>query len=162
MFYYLVTVLRFTFLPYYRPFSHVSLDNLGYTIRFSIGSFVGLFCHNTLYQELLKLYEMKMLYCKAVNKVEVRTFSRTQLVFLLVKVFIRLFTDCCYKKKVLSRIFSYVRTLSRVAPYMNESKKRILMNSFFWSQCSYCPLVWMFHSRTLNNKINCFHERCSE
>ena len=52
--------------------------------------------------------------------------------------------------------------LSRVAPYMNESKKRILMNSFFWSQCSYCPLVWMFHSRTLNNKINCFHERCSE
>ena len=41
--------------------------------------------------------------------------------------------------------------LSRVAPYMNESKKRILMNSFFWSQFSYFPLVWMFHSRVLNN-----------
>ena len=50
--------------------------------------------------------------------------------------------------------------LSRVAPYMNESKKRILMNSFFWSQFSYCPLVWMFHSRALNNKINRLHERC--
>ena len=50
--------------------------------------------------------------------------------------------------------------LSRVAPYMNESIKRILMNSFFWSQFSYCPLVWMFHSRTLDNKINCLHERC--
>ena len=34
------------------------------------------------------------------------------------------------------------------------------MNSFFWSQFSYCPLVWMFHSRTLNNKINRIHERC--
>ena len=133
MFCYLVaTVLRFTFLPYYRRFSHVSLDNLGYPIRFSIGSIDDLFCHNTLYQELFKSYQMKMLYCKAVSKVEVKTFSRTQLVFLLVKVFIGLFTDCCYKKKVLSRIFSYVRALSRVAPYMNESKKHILMNSFFW------------------------------
>ena len=27
--------------------------------------------------------------------------------------------------------------LSRVAPYMNERRKRILMNSFFWSQFSY-------------------------
>ena len=28
------------------------------------------------------------------------------------------------------------------------------MNSFFTSQFNYCPLVWMFHSRTMNNKIN--------
>ena len=27
------------------------------------------------------------------------------------------------------------------------------------SQFSYCPLVWMCHSRTLNNKINKLHER---
>ena len=27
------------------------------------------------------------------------------------------------------------------------------------SQFSYCPLVWMFHSRTLNNRINKLHER---
>ena len=50
--------------------------------------------------------------------------------------------------------------LSRVAPYMNESKKRILMNSFFWSQFRYCPLVWVLHSGTLNNKINRLRERC--
>ena len=43
---------------------------------------------------------------------------------------------------------------------MNESKKRILMNSFFSSQFSYCPLVWMFHSCALSNKINRLHERC--
>ena len=39
-------------------------------------------------------------------------------------------------------------------------KKRMLMNSFFSSQFSYCPLVWMFHSRTTNSQINRLHERC--
>ena len=43
---------------------------------------------------------------------------------------------------------------------MTVSKRRILMNAFFRSQFSYCPLVWMCHSRTLNNKINRLHERC--
>ena len=28
------------------------------------------------------------------------------------------------------------------------------------AQFSYCPLIWMFHSRKLNNKINKLHERC--
>ena len=40
------------------------------------------------------------------------------------------------------------------------SRKKILMNSFFNSQFSYCPLIWMFHSRIMNNKINRLHERC--
>ena len=43
---------------------------------------------------------------------------------------------------------------------MSLSKKKILMNSFFNSQFSYCPLIWMFHSRIMNNKINRLHERC--
>ena len=43
---------------------------------------------------------------------------------------------------------------------MNVSKKRILMNAFFKSQFSYCPLIWMCHSRANNNKINRLHERC--
>ena len=38
-------------------------------------------------------------------------------------------------------------------------KRRVLMNAFITSQFSYCPLVWMFHSRTLNNRINKIHER---
>ena len=33
------------------------------------------------------------------------------------------------------------------------------MKSFFVSQFSYSPLVWMFHSRILNRKINNFHYR---
>ena len=42
---------------------------------------------------------------------------------------------------------------------MNISKRQILVNSFFNSQLSYCLLVWMFHSRSINNKINCLQER---
>ena len=33
------------------------------------------------------------------------------------------------------------------------------MNSFFDSQFAYCPLVWMCHSRWMNNKINNLHYR---
>ena len=33
------------------------------------------------------------------------------------------------------------------------------MNLFFNSQFNYCPLLWMFHSRSINNKINRWHER---
>ena len=38
-------------------------------------------------------------------------------------------------------------------------KRRILLNTFIESQFSYCPLIWMFHSRKLNHKINHIHER---
>ena len=33
------------------------------------------------------------------------------------------------------------------------------MNTYFISQFGYCPLVWMNHSRTLNNCINGLHKR---
>ena len=43
--------------------------------------------------------------------------------------------------------------LARVAPNMNMQKRRIIMKSFETSQFGYCPLILMFHSRRLNNKI---------
>ena len=33
------------------------------------------------------------------------------------------------------------------------------MKTFIQSQFNYSPLVWMFHNRTLNHKINKLHER---
>ena len=42
---------------------------------------------------------------------------------------------------------------------MNMQKRRIIMKSFGRSQFGYCPLIWIFHSRRLNNKINPIHER---
>jgi len=34
------------------------------------------------------------------------------------------------------------------------------MNAFFCSQFKYCSLVWMFHVRKLEKKINHLHEKC--
>ena len=42
---------------------------------------------------------------------------------------------------------------------MSFNKRRTLMKAFIESQFNYCPLIWMFHSRTMNNKINRIHER---
>ena len=42
---------------------------------------------------------------------------------------------------------------------MSHDKLRLLMKSFIECQFSYFPLVWMFHSRALNNRINKLHER---
>ena len=58
-------------------------------------------------------------------------------------------------KKAGNKLFA----LSRMSPYMDSSKLRVLLRSFVISQFQYCPLVWMFHSRQLNNKINRIHER---
>ena len=50
--------------------------------------------------------------------------------------------------------------LSRITNYMELPKRRNLINAFFNAQFHYCPIIWMFHSRSLNNKINRHHERC--
>ena len=52
-----------------------------------------------------------------------------------------------------------LNALARVAHYMNLVQRRFIMNAFIFSQFGYCPLVWMFHSRKLNNRINNIHER---
>ena len=52
-----------------------------------------------------------------------------------------------------------LNALARISNYMDLPKRRIIMKSFITSQFSYCPLIWMFHSRALNGKINAIHER---
>ena len=42
---------------------------------------------------------------------------------------------------------------------MSLDKRKMLLRAFIESQFSYCPLIWMFHSRTLNNKINRIPEK---
>ena len=42
---------------------------------------------------------------------------------------------------------------------MNFSKRRKLLKSFIESQFCYAPLVWIFHNRTVEKKINRVHER---
>ena len=41
---------------------------------------------------------------------------------------------------------------------MNINKKRNIIKAFIESQFGYCPLIWMFYGRGLNNKINHNHD----
>ena len=49
--------------------------------------------------------------------------------------------------------------LSRLSNLMSFQQRRLLMKSFVEAQFGYCPLVWMFHGREINRKINHIHER---
>ena len=51
-----------------------------------------------------------------------------------------------------------LHALARVSTFMSMNQKKLLMNAFISSQFSYCPLIWMCHSQTLNTKINKIHE----
>ena len=42
---------------------------------------------------------------------------------------------------------------------MSLDKRSMVMKAFIEPQFNHCPLIWTFHSRTLNNKINCLHDR---
>ena len=49
-----------------------------------------------------------------------------------------------------------INALSRITPFMNISKRHILMNSFFTSLFNYCPLVWVLHSHSINKIIRLY------
>jgi hypothetical protein len=52
-----------------------------------------------------------------------------------------------------------LHALMRMSKFLSQDKLRVLMSAFIESQFNYCPLIWMFHSRNINNKINKLHER---
>ena len=60
---------------------------------------------------------------------------------------------------VRKKVSQKLHALARVSKFMSKKKLRVIMKAFIMSQFSYSPLVWMCHSRTLNNKINKLHER---
>ena len=49
--------------------------------------------------------------------------------------------------------------LARINHYLTPDQNLLLLNSETKSQFSYCPLIWMFTSRYLNNASNSIHER---
>ena len=52
-----------------------------------------------------------------------------------------------------------IHALARISKYLSQDKLKVLMKTFVTSQFNYCPLVWMCHNSTMNNKINKLHER---
>ena len=49
--------------------------------------------------------------------------------------------------------------LATLSKFMSFKLKRFLKKTFVESQFGYCPLIWMFHSKKVNSKINHLQER---
>ena len=52
-----------------------------------------------------------------------------------------------------------LNVLLLIVSCMTFDQRRLILNSFITSHFSYCAIVWMFHSRKLNERINHIHER---
>ena len=52
-----------------------------------------------------------------------------------------------------------INALPRLASSMSFEQRRLIMNSFVIVHFSYCLVLWTFHSRKLNARINRLHER---
>ena len=64
-----------------------------------------------------------------------------------------------YVQMICKKASQKLTAILRLANIISEKKRKVLLKTFFESQFSYCPLLWMFCSRKLNNKINRLHER---
>ena len=61
--------------------------------------------------------------------------------------------------KLCSKANQKLSALSRMENLLSLNKRRIVFKAFVESQFKNCPIVWMFHSRRTNSKINRLHER---
>ena len=62
-------------------------------------------------------------------------------------------------KILCKKVNQKVSALARIVRILPFQKRRLILKTFIESQFSYCPLVWMFCSRKMNNKMNHIHER---
>ena len=60
---------------------------------------------------------------------------------------------------ICSRVRKKSHALARISQYMSIHKRRMTMKAFIASEFGYCPLVWMFHGRKLNSRVNKLHEK---
>ena len=89
------------------------------------------------------------LQCSAVNFAEY--FHKT---FFLEQLWTAASEYSCCVDEICKNAGQKLNALSSRTPNMDLPKRCMLVNAFFLSQFSYCPLVWMCHSCIKNNKIN--------
>ena len=63
-------------------------------------------------------------------------------------------------EQIYAKVRAKLKALARITCSTNMQKKKVLMKAFLMAQFIYCPLIWMFHNRNLNNKIINLHESC--
>ena len=61
--------------------------------------------------------------------------------------------------KICNIVNKKLNALHRIRSNMSLDKRKMYLRAFIESQFSYCPLIWTFHSKTLNCKINRLHQK---
>ena len=61
--------------------------------------------------------------------------------------------------KIFDKASQKLNALARLSSFISLENPRIIVKAFVHWQFGYYPVIWMFHNRTLNNKINRIHER---
>ena len=69
------------------------------------------------------------------------------------------FDDHVHVASLCKKASQKLNVFTGVAQYMNLTQRRSIMKAFICSQFGHCSLVWMFHSRKINNPLNSLHER---
>ena len=62
-------------------------------------------------------------------------------------------------RKLCKKASRKLHALARLSNLMSIRQRKTIMNAFINSQFSFCPLIWMCHSRTTHSIINNIHER---
>ena len=62
-------------------------------------------------------------------------------------------------KELCRKINQKLCAFSRIRPFLNEEKAKMLLTSVVLSNFSYCPLIWLFCSKTANKEINRTNKR---
>ena len=60
---------------------------------------------------------------------------------------------------ICNKVSRKLHALARIAKVICKDKLRLILKSFIESKFGYCQLIWMFHSKATNNRINPLQER---
>ena len=64
-----------------------------------------------------------------------------------------------YIDNLCSKAKCSVNALRRVSKFTDVDDLKLLINTYFLSCFSYCPIIWMFCSKAKNDKINTLHKK---
>ena len=64
-----------------------------------------------------------------------------------------------HMKTLCQNVSRKISAFSRVAPYIDKKKGKILYHTFIMSNFNYCPFIWVFCGKTQNKEIDRVHKR---
>ena len=128
-------------------------------LEITLDNLLNYFCHNNFKANALKCYlSLSPFNAKSINiKSSVIEGSSSEK-FLGITIdsnfnFEKYINELCNKGNL------KLHAPTRCAKFMSTEKRRLIFKTFIMSQFNYFPLVWMFHTKQLNNRINSLHDK---